>query len=251
MTSGQHQLLGARVTTSAHDSQPSSLRELPREWGSWSSASLDPQPARPVTLALIGGPRLLRESTATLLSAQENIEIVGVFESAYEFLAEYLVDRLDVLLLDGDCDPEKLRSAVGMVSQSEVDARIALLCREIREEIVRCAMDFRVAGVILKSYSTRDVHAAIAYMATGRSVMPAGWQRMVSRLDRAPLGLSPRQRQILALIAEGMCNEAIATALALSENTIKFHIRTLYARLGVRNRVEAANAYVQMSSANA
>jgi DNA-binding NarL/FixJ family response regulator len=88
-------------------------------------------------------------------------------------------------------------------------------------------------------------------MATGRTVMPAGWQRAVSPTARAPLGLSPRHRQILALIAEGHCNEAIAAELELSPNTIKFHIRALYSRLGVHNRVEAANRHAHMINGGA
>ena len=65
------------------------------------------------------------------------------------------------------------------------------------------------------------------------------------------MGLSPRHRQILALIAQGRCTEEIALDLELSPNTIKFHIRALYSRLGVCNRVEAANQHAQMTSGGA
>jgi two-component system nitrate/nitrite response regulator NarP len=105
-----------------------------------------------------------------------------------------------------------------------------------------------VGGVILKSYSTNDIRAAISYMATGRTVMPGGWQRAVLAHAHERLGLSPRHRQILALIAEGRRNEEIATELGVSPNTVKFHIRVLYSRLGVRNRVEAAHRYTRMIS---
>jgi DNA-binding NarL/FixJ family response regulator len=116
----------------------------------------------------------------------------------------------------------------------------------MREEVVRCAIEYRVSGVILKSFSTEDVMAAIQYMATGRTVMPAGWQRAVAVPPGQRLGLSPRHSQILALIAQGRRNEEIASELELSPNTIKFHIQALYLRLEVRNRVEAANQYAQI-----
>ncbi len=103
-----------------------------------------------------------------------------------------------------------------------------------------------MSGVILKSLSTEDVMAAIQYMATGRTVMPAGWQRAVAVPQDQRLRLSPRHRQILALIAQGRRNEEIANELELSPNTIKFHIQALYLRLEVRNRVEAANQYAQI-----
>jgi DNA-binding NarL/FixJ family response regulator len=154
-----------------------------------------------------------------------------------------------VILLDCDGpDPGTWRSAVAALSSQCAESRIVILCREICEEVVRCAVEHLVSGVILKSYSTKDVRAAISYVATGRTVMPAGWQQAVAPSMNKRLGLSPRHRQILALIAEGRCNDEIATELQVSPNTIKFHIRGLYSRLGVRNRVQAANQYAQMTS---
>ncbi len=103
--------------------------------------------------------------------------------------------------------------------------------------------------MLLKSYSTEDILAALAYTATGRTVLPAGWQRLLpAAQDGDAAGSSPRHRQILALIAAGRRNEEIALDLQLSQNTIKFHIRALYSRLGVRNRVEAANLHAQITS---
>jgi DNA-binding NarL/FixJ family response regulator len=204
---------------------------------------------RAITLALIGGPRLRRDSTASLLTAQDGLHVLGTFESAAHFLAIGRTDRPAVLLLD--CEggaPDAWRGAVEALSSPQVESKLAMLCQELREDLVRCAIEHHVSGVLLKSYSTSEVRAAIAYMATGRTVMPAGWQRVVSRADRAPLGLSPRHRQILALIADGRRNEEIAAELELSPNTVKFHIRALYSRLGVRNRVEAANRYAQLTN---
>jgi DNA-binding NarL/FixJ family response regulator len=154
-----------------------------------------------------------------------------------------------VLLLD--CDrgaPGDCQKDVELLGSSSVESRVVMLCRDICEEVVGCAIEHRVSGVLLKSYSTEDIRAAIAYTATGRTIMPAGWQRVVAPHEGGRVGLSPRHRQILALIAQGRCNEEIAMDLELSPNTIKFHIRALYSRLGVRNRVEAANLHAQMTS---
>jgi DNA-binding NarL/FixJ family response regulator len=114
---------------------------------------------------------------------------------------------------------------------------------------LRCAIEHGLGGVILKSYTTDEVRAAIEYLATGRTVMPAGWQRVAASPLTAEL--SPRQLEILAFIADGRCTDEIAAELGVSSNTIKFHIRALYSRLGVRNRVEAANSYAQMSRGEA
>ncbi|MEA2152153.1 MAG: hypothetical protein QOI18_386 [Solirubrobacteraceae bacterium] len=201
-----------------------------------------------ITLALIGGPRLLREATASLLSTQDGLRVTGTYESAAHFLAVGADDPPAVLLLDCDGDdPDSWPRTVDSLASADVRTRIVMLCEEMCEDAVRCAIEHGLSGVILKSYPTSDVRAAIEYMATGRTVMPAGWQRAAARALDGALQLSPRQRQILALIAEGCCNDAIAAQLGVSPNTIKFHIRSLYSRLDVHNRVEAANRYAQMS----
>jgi DNA-binding NarL/FixJ family response regulator len=205
-----------------------------------------------VTLALIGGRRLLRDATASLLTAQDGLQVLGVFESAAHFLAVGAERAPALLLLD--CDGAGLsdwRSAVSQLSCADAEWKLAMLCRELSEEMVQCAVEHRLAGVVLKSYSASEVRAVIDCMVSGRTVMPAGWQRAISSGSRERIGLSPRHREILALIAEGRCNEEIAAELRLSPNTVKFHVRALYARLGVHNRVAAANRYAQMTNGEA
>ncbi len=189
----------------------------------------------------------MRKAIARHLAAQDGMNVFGDFESVADFLAVDVEKHPGVLLLD--CDggaPGDCQSAVGTLSPQTKSA-IVMVCGEMCEEIIRCAIEHRVGGVILKSFSTDDVVAAMQYMSTGRTVMPAGWQRVVAAPLEQKISLSPRHRQILALIAQGMRNEEIAGELDLSPNTIKFHIQALYLRLEVRNRVQAANQYAQIA----
>jgi DNA-binding NarL/FixJ family response regulator len=205
-----------------------------------------PDASTVIKLALIGGGRLMRGATANLLAAQEGFEVQGAFESPAHFLASDLGGQSDVLLLDCDGDPASCRTAVSVLTRAHGEAKLVMLCQEVSQETIRCAMEYRVGGVLLKSYSTEDIAQAIRYMASGRTIMPAGWQRAAAPIRCDPLALSPRLRQILILIAQGLGNDEIAAHLALSPNTIKFHVRALYARLGVHNRVEASTLYAQM-----
>jgi two-component system response regulator DesR len=220
--------------------------DLPTEWRG--RPHLDrPRPA--ITIALIGGQRLLRDATASLLTAQDGLHVLGAFATVAEFLAANFKHSPAVLLLD--CDGGELgECGIAMQALSPMcsRSRVVLLCRTAREEVVRCAIEHRASGLLLKSYSTEDIRAALAYTTTGRTVLPAGWQQLLPAQREGEARLSPRHRQILALIAAGMRNEEIALDLALSPNTIKFHIRALYSRLGVRNRVEAANLHAQITS---
>jgi DNA-binding NarL/FixJ family response regulator len=207
-----------------------------------------PRPHGEVTLALIGGQRLLREATAGLLGRQDGLRLLGTFDSVADYLEAAQEHPASVALLDcEEEDPASWSSLIASLRASNPDTAVMLLCGNAHEDGVRHAIEQGVTGVILKSYGTRQIREAIAYVATGRTVMPAGWQRMCARPAESQLALSPRQRQILGLIAQGQGNEEIATGLDMSPNTVKFHIRALYSRLGVRNRVEAANQYAQMT----
>jgi LuxR family maltose regulon positive regulatory protein len=73
--------------------------------------------------------------------------------------------------------------------------------------------------------------------------MPAGWQAVPAEPEREPIeSLSTREREVLELAAAGLQNRDIAERLMISANTVKFHLRTIYAQLGVRNRVQAMRA---------
>jgi DNA-binding NarL/FixJ family response regulator len=222
---------------------------VPVEWGEWPSpGSPFARPGPIVTLGLIGGQRLLRDTTARLLAAQDGLDVLGAFESVSHFLTFNMEKSPAVLLLDCDGDhPAGCRGALARL-RGHVKSRIVIICRKVDEEMVRCAMEHQVSGVVLKSFSTEDIKASIEYMAEGRTVMPAGWQRAIAPHQHGRIGLSPRHREILALIAQGHRNEEIAKELELSPNTVKFHIRALYSRLGVRNRVEAANQHALIAS---
>lgn len=221
---------------------------MPSEWDGWPfSESSFAKSSPTITVSLIGGQCLLRNAIARHLAAKDGVDVVGAFKSVADYMAIDVEQQPGVLLLD--CDggaPGGCESAVGTLS-AHTKSAIVMFCREMREEIIRCAIEYRVGGVILKSFSTDDVMAAIQYMSTGRTVMPAGWQRVVATPLEQKVSLSPRHRQILALIAQGMRNEEIAGELELSPNTIKFHIQALYLRLEVRNRVQAANQYAQIT----
>jgi DNA-binding NarL/FixJ family response regulator len=209
--------------------------------------SLVALPGGDLTLALIGGQRLLRDATASLLTHEDGLRVLRAFESVAHYRAARMETPPAILLLDCDeSESADWHGTIGELCLLSPARSIVLLVAGLREQVIRCAIEHGVGGVILKSYTAKQIREAVAYIATGRTVMPAGWQRTLANAACKPQGLSPRQREILALVAHGRGNDAIAAQLGVSSNTVKFHIRELYARLGVRNRVEAANHYAQM-----
>jgi two-component system nitrate/nitrite response regulator NarP len=113
---------------------------------------------------------------------------------------------------------------------------------------MRAAVACRADGVLLKSYSPEDLSVAIGHVVAGQVVMPAGWRRSAAPDPGWLAALSPRHRDVLELLAEGLRNDEIAGRLGLSPNTVKFHVRELYLRIGVRNRVEASQLHATVTA---
>jgi len=149
----------------------------------------------------------------------------------------------DVLILDAGFDP-----ATGpLVALDRIRAvapglRVVVLAEALDEMLCVAAREGDLDGVVLTEAAGVELVAAIAQVVAGHSVFPAGWLRQVQRVAAtSPLvALSPRQREVLQLLSLGMDNDQIAAQLYISRNTVKFHVRTIYERLGVHNRVEAA-----------
>jgi DNA-binding NarL/FixJ family response regulator len=100
-----------------------------------------------------------------------------------------------------------------------------------------------IDGVILTGSLGGEMVAALHRIAAGSSVFPAGWLSTAHQVRASALDtLSARQLEVLELLAQGLPNETIAERLFISRNTVKFHVATIYQRLGVRNRVQAAHA---------
>ena len=120
--------------------------------------------------------------------------------------------------------------------------RVVVVADAVDEALSVAARDGDLDGVVLASARGAELAAALAQVAAGHAVFPAGWLRQVRQsAASSPLAqLSPRQREVLELLSLGMDNDQIAARLYISRNTVKFHVRTIYRRLGVHNRVEAA-----------
>jgi len=187
-------------------------------------------------IIIIGGPELVRVSVARFVDAQPNLVVQGSFASVADLrrrMARLTGEGPLIAVLDVDASGRQ--QTIEEFKGLGLECRIVLLCEKLDDEIVACARAHAVNGVLLKSYSLADVRAALDHILTGHVVMPAGWHDAA-----APVALSPRLRQVLELIAEGQSNEEIAERLGLSPNTVKFYVRDLYQRLGVRNRIEAS-----------
>ena len=117
---------------------------------------------------------------------------------------------------------------------------IVLLADALGPELVNCVLERSLGGLLLTDHPSEDLVASLHHIARGRTVLPTGWQRELRTGASGPLdGLSARQLEVLTLLAEGCSYAEIAGRLFISVNTVKFHMRSIFERLGVRNRMAA------------
>jgi DNA-binding NarL/FixJ family response regulator len=185
---------------------------------------------------------LLAEALGRLLD-DFGLVVVASACDPQELLSHVADAEADAVVLDAGLDPiggslatlDRLRAVAPHLP-------VVVIADALDEALSVAARDGDLDGVVLASAGGAELAAALAQVAAGHAVFPAGWLRQV-RLSAgaSPLGhLSPRQREVLQLLSLGMDNDQIATRLYISRNTVKFHVRTIYERLGVHNRVEAA-----------
>ncbi len=101
-------------------------------------------------------------------------------------------------------------------------------------------LDQGVAGLVLTASTGDDLSLVLDQVLRGQTALPAGWQAVLADSDGDPVtALSDRQLEVLRLLAEGCTYDEIASRLVITVNTVKFHVRSIYLRLGVGNRMAA------------
>ncbi|WP_314174726.1 response regulator transcription factor [Streptomyces winkii] len=207
----------------------------------------------PIRVLLLDDHEVVRRGVHDLLEAEADIDVVGEAATAEQALARGPALRphvavLDVRLPDGD----------GVTVCRELRSRLPeLACLMLTsfddDDALLDAIMAGAAGYVLKQIKGSDLVSAVRTVAAGQSMLdPATTARLMGSL-RGPedhegeeqqgdafAGLSPRERDILDLIGEGMTNHEIGDRLFLSEKTVKNHISRLLAKLGVERRVQAA-----------
>jgi DNA-binding NarL/FixJ family response regulator len=138
-----------------------------------------------------------------------------------------------------------------LVADPDIGA-VAVFSLDFPDQLVEDSRAAGVAGFISKALDGQEVAEAIVAIAAGESIfaVPTSAARVPGDLDWPGRddGLSARQSQVLVLVAEGLTNPEIAAALYVSLETVKSHLREIFAKLGFRNRVEATS-YVTRSGA--
>ncbi|HEY5141913.1 MAG TPA: response regulator transcription factor [Solirubrobacteraceae bacterium] len=147
----------------------------------------------------------------------------------------------DLALVHSALDPETPLGFVPHLRAAAPGMAIVVLIDDLNPTLAHAAVAHGVDGVVLGDASVRDLALILQRVAAGEAVYPGGCLDAARRADSESIEglLSDRQREVLDLLAAGLGNSHVADALHISPNTVKFHVRQIYQRLGVKNRVEA------------
>jgi DNA-binding NarL/FixJ family response regulator len=194
-------------------------------------------------IAIVGGAETLVAEALAWMLMKGGCKVVGVYPGWRELDAAMRTcrQRPQAAIVYTD-DPATGPETVAEIKLAHPELKILLLCELATPTVVRWAIEERAEGVVLTSDTVEETILALRNVLEGRAVMPAGWQSASLRADDPLATLSAREREILALLASGMSNKQIANHLTISSNTVKFHLRTIYSKLGVHNRVQAMQA---------
>jgi NarL family two-component system response regulator LiaR len=182
---------------------------------------------------------VVRQGLRTFLDLQDDIEVVGEASDGVEALEA--AERLepDVVLIDLVMPRLDGIEAIRRLRELVPAARAIVLSSFVDDDKLFPAVRAGAAGYLLKDVQPQDLVEAIRTVHGGGALLhPQVAARLLEELTEDPL--TPREREVLVLIGRGMPNKLIARELSLSEKTVKAHVSSILAKLGVTDRTQAA-----------
>lgn len=190
---------------------------------------------------------VVAQGLAMVLGAESDIEVVGVAGSVAEVRQMVVSRRPQVVLMDYGLPDGDGVSATAAIKASQPDVQVIMLTSYVDEDVLVAAIQAGCTGYVTKHKGADELTAAVRLAADGEAlVSPDMLARLLPRLRRGNHGLgwdlTPRERQVLDLLATGESKEAIAHRLFLSTNTVRNHIQNILTKLGAHSRLEAVAA---------
>jgi DNA-binding NarL/FixJ family response regulator len=211
--------------------------------------------AASVCVLLVDDQALFREALGTLLSVRSDIEVVGEAADGAEALERVAELNPDVVLMDLRMPVLDGIAATRRLRVERPDVQVLALTTFDDDEDVFAALRAGAVGYLLKDVSSQKLVEAVRAAARGESVLqPSVAAKVVARFAQLPepeddqasrpqplvVPLSARELEVVRLLADGRSNREIAAALFLAEGTVKNHVTNVLAKLGARDRTQAA-----------
>ena len=178
---------------------------------------------------------VVRQGLCTMLELEEDIEVVARAANGEEAVMMARRDRPDITLLDVQMPVLDGIEALRQIRADDPEARVIVLTTYRNEDYIFPSLRAGARGYLLKDASREELTGAIRAVAAGESLLDP---EMVDAA-RDDAGLTARELEVLALMADGHNNAQIAATLFVSENTVKTHVSKIFDKLGCRDRAAA------------
>jgi DNA-binding NarL/FixJ family response regulator len=206
--------------------------------------------SRRVRVLLVDDDDLMRAGLKAVLSSDEAIEVVGEAADGRGAITAARMHTPDVVLMD-----VRMPYLDGIAATRELVAvspelKVAILTTFEQDDYIFGALNAGASGFLLKRTKPEELIAAIHTLADGDSLLsPSVTRRVIERTVEQPVAdpleqerlerLTPREREVLELIAAGLSNGEIAATFVVEESTVKTHVKRILMKLGLRDRVQA------------
>jgi DNA-binding NarL/FixJ family response regulator len=205
----------------------------------------------PIRILIVDDQALFREALSTLLSAQPDFVVVAEAANGDEALRMAILQHPNIILMDLRMPVLDGVSATRRLHEQMPDCRVIVLTTFDDDELVFEGLRAGAVGYLLKDVSSEKLFEAIHSAARGEYfLLPSITAKVMAEFNRLPRPthlpvdsviepLSPRELEILGMIAGGASNKEIARRLVIAEGTVKNHVTSILAKIGARDRMQA------------
>ncbi|MCY1168486.1 Response regulator protein VraR [compost metagenome] len=196
---------------------------------------------QPIRVMIVDDHPVLRIGISTIIEGQEDMKLVGEATNGAEALEQFRALRPDVTLMDLQMPRMSGVDAITAIRAESENARIIVLTTYAGDAQAMRALKAGAVGYLLKSTVRKDLLDTIRAVHAGRRHIPPEIAQEIA-FHAADETLSEREIAVLSNVAAGKANKEIAWALAISEDTVKAHMRSIFAKLDVGDRTQAVTA---------
>jgi two-component system response regulator DevR len=205
-----------------------------------------------IRVLLVDDSEMVRTGLRTLLGTEPSIEVVGEAANVVSGVEAAAQLKPDVILLDIRLPDGTGIEACRQIRKRSPDSRVLIVTSVIDDTVVDDSIRAGAHGYLLKEIDGRGLVNAVRDVAAGKSILdPAITARVIQLVKGSGAGrnaldvLSPQEKRVLALIVDGLTNKEVGAKLELSEKTVKNYLSTIFDKLHVTRRAEAAVIYAQ------